>query len=342
MLECRSLGTEGMPMRSVYAPVLLPLVALAGALVRWGLQGSGNVYTALDKRFYVPDPDLGWKIATEHPIWLGLEVCAIIAAVAFGLAIGGYVITKLEEHRERRMPALRTASWVVAVVPFVVPIAAFSTGGAPEGARDMLPAAQAVKLDAKIDGALALPAGRYDLVEHTGNTITARVSAGGEAFDARFARGITGTLRFDPNDLTKAIRAEISVPTASVDTGIGDRSKHAREGYLRASKYPQLTFTLDQLVAARQESPSVVTFRANGTVALIGQTHTVEVTGTIAKPDDAARGRLGVTGDVMLVTAQFSLVIRETALKPDAGDFDGDRIPIQVSLVLRHTGELES
>lgn len=329
-------------MRSVYAPVLLPVVALAGALVRWATQGSWNVYTALDKRFYVPDPDLGWKIADEHPIWLGLEVCAIIAAIAFGLAIGGYVINKLEEHRERRAPVLRGASWVVAAVPFVVPIAAFATGGAPAGARDMLPAAQAVKLDAKIEGALALPVGRYDVVEHTGNTVTARVSAGGEAFDARFARGLAGTLRFDPRDLSKAVRGEVTVPTASVDTGIGERSKHAREGYLLANKHPQLTFTLDQLVAARQDSPSAVTFRARGTVALIGRTHEVEVTGTISKPDEAALARLGVTGEVLLVTANFSLVIRETALAPDAGDFDGDRIPIQVSLVLRHTGELES
>jgi hypothetical protein len=31
------------------------------------------------------------------------------------------------------------------------------------------------------------------------------------------------------------------------------------------------------------------------------------------------------------------LVIKETALAKDAGDFDGDQIPIQVSLVMRHT-----
>jgi len=30
-------------------------------------------------------------------------------------------------------------------------------------------------------------------------------------------------------------------------------------------------------------------------------------------------------------------VIKETALANDAGDFDGDRFPIHVSLVMRHT-----
>jgi len=42
-------------------------------------------------------------------------------------------------------------------------------------------------------------------------------------------------------------------------------------------------------------------------------------------------------GDVLLVQADFSIVVKETALAKDAGDFDGDRIPIHVSLVMRHT-----
>lgn len=328
-------------MRSVFAPVTLPLVALAGALVRWKLQGSGNLYTALDKRFYVPDPDLGWKVSPEHPIWLGLEVCAILAATAFGLAIGGYVIGKLQA-RGRRVGALRIAAWVVAAATLVVPIAAFASGGAPAGARDMLPAADAVKLETGIAGTLALPAGTYRVVDHAGTALSARIDAGGEAFDARFARGITGEVRLDPGALASPIHGAISVPAASVDTGIGDRSKHARDGYLRAGTYPQVTFTLGELVAARQDAPAVVAFRARGTVGLIGKTHEVEVTGTISKPDAAGLARLGVSGDVMIVVAQFSLVIKETALAPDAGDFDGARIPVQVSLILRHTGELES
>ena len=44
-----------------------------------------------------------------------------------------------------------------------------------------------------------------------------------------------------------------------------------------------------------------------------------------------------VLGGVLLVQAAFSVVIKETVLASDASDFDGDRIPIQVSLVMRHT-----
>ena len=48
--------------------------------------------------------------------------------------------------------------------------------------------------------------------------------------------------------------------------------------------------------------------------------------------------RFRATGAALLVVASFELAIHETALAPDAGDFDGDRLPLSISLVMRHTG----
>lgn len=324
-------------MRSVYAPAVLALGALIASLVRWALQGSGNLYTALDKRFYVPDPDLGWRIAPDHPIWLGLEVCAILAAIVGGLAVAAWIVRKAEVRRGRMLVPLRVAGWLVAAAPWIVPIAAFASGGSPAGARDVLPAAEAVVLETGITGALDAPAGRYGVVPHEGSVITARVSAGGEAFDARFAGELTGFWEGDPRDLTRPMRAEISVATASVDAGIEGRSKSARESYLQASKYPRLTFTLGEVIATRQDSPTQLAFRARGTLGLIGRSHPVEVTGTISRPDAAGVSRLGLSGDILRVQASFSIPIAETALASDAGDFDGDRIPVHVSLILKQT-----
>ena len=321
-------------MRSPFAPVLLALVALTGALARWAAQGSGNLYTAVAKRFYVPDPDLGWKIAPEHPVWLGLEVCAIIAVIAVGLAVGGLVIRKLETRSGKRHRVLRLATWIVATAPLVVPVVAFLSGGAPAGARDVLPAARAVALEEGVQGSLDLPAGTYVVITHTGNAITAKLTAGGEAFDARFAGDLAGSLAIDPRALGTPITGELSVATASVDTGIGERSKHAREGYLLAATHPRLSFTLGTLIAARQDSPNIVAFRASGTISLIGRTHPVEVIGTLSRPDAASLARLGLTGDVLIVNAQLSLRIKDTALAPDAADFDGDVIPVTVTLML--------
>jgi len=80
-----------------------------------------------------------------------------------------------------------------------------------------------------------------------------------------------------------------------------------------------------------------VAFRAHGTLGLIGKSHSIEVTGTLKKPDAAALTRLGLSGEILLVQADFEIAIKETALAGDAGDFDSDRIPIHVSLVMRHT-----
>jgi acyl-CoA reductase-like NAD-dependent aldehyde dehydrogenase len=52
--------------------------------------------------------------------------------------------------------------------------------------------------------------------------------------------------------------------------------------------------------------------------------------------DAATLTRLGLTGDILLATADFIVVVKDTGLAKYAGDFDTDTIPIHVSLVLRH------
>jgi polyisoprenoid-binding protein YceI len=319
-------GTEQVTqttVKSPFAPIILPIAALIAALARWQVQGSHNVYTALHKRFYIPDPDLGWQVSERHPIWLGLEISAVIAAIAVGLAVAGWLIRRREAKHGQRASLLRLATWLVALAPLIVPIA--------------LPTATIRGIESGITGIIDAPGGRYEVVQHSGTAITAHLSAGHETFDARLGGGIRGSWQGDPHDLTAPIGGEITVDATSVDTGIEERSKHAREAYLHADKFPKISVALDRVIAASQQGPNAVAFRAHGTLGLIGKTHSVEITGTLKKPDAAALARLNLTGDVLLVQADFAVVIKETALAGDAGDFDGDRFPIHVSLVLRHT-----
>ncbi|HEY4178956.1 MAG TPA: YceI family protein [Kofleriaceae bacterium] len=322
------------PSRALLAPIAIVLASLIASLVRWYLQGSFNIYTALHKRFYVRDPDLGWRVSVQHPIWLGLEICAVLLGLAIALAIGVVIIRRREVRIDGRATLLRGASWLVALATLVVPTAAFISGPGALHGRDTLPPTNAVQFEDGIEGALDAPSGAYTVVEHPGTSVTAHLSAGGEAFDARFG-GIAGTWTGDPHELNAAMHADISVATASVDTGIGERSKHAREGYLHAEKYPRINVTIDRAAAVRANGANVIAFRAPGTVSLLGKTHIVDVTGTVTKLDAAALARQGLTGDVLLVQADLALSIKTTALAPDAGDFDGDRLPIHVSLVLR-------
>src|SRR5258708_33223604 len=160
-------------MRSPFAPVVLSMLALGSSLVRWCLQESHNVYTAFEKRFYVPDPDLGWRISAQHPIWLGLDACAVITTIAVCLVVAGFVIRRRENARGARATILRATSWVIAVLPLFVPTAAFASGLGPLHGRDTLPAAAAVLIENGIDGALDAPTTRYTVVPHAGTSITA-------------------------------------------------------------------------------------------------------------------------------------------------------------------------
>ena|SRR5688572_2308227 len=167
-------------LRWVWAPVLLAAGGLIAALSRWYVQGSHNLYTALAKRFYVPDPDLGWRVSTQHPIWLGLDACAMITALALVTA-GVALVTHRREHaRGTQMTSLRVASWVVALACLAVPSTAFASGPGPRHGRDTLPASAAVLIETGIDGSLDAPEGSYVVVKHAGTSITARLSAGGE------------------------------------------------------------------------------------------------------------------------------------------------------------------
>lgn len=324
--------------RSPFAPIIAPLAALIASLVRWWLQGSGNMFTALDKRYYVPDPDLGWVISNDHPIWLGLEVCAVIAGVVFGCLVGGFLIRKLRATRPRLAKGLWITAWIVGIATLIVPIAAFASGPGTEGSRDTPPTASSVAVEG-IAGSLDLPAGRYEIMSHSSNSITANVSAGKETFPAVFSGDIKGSFVGSPKDLTLPLTADANAATASVDTGITPRSNSARDEYLQASKFPRIGFVLEKLVGAKQAKPDEVAFSALGKIDFIGKQIPVTVTGTLRKADAATKARQRIDGDILLVQADFALVIKETALAPDAGDFDGDRIPIHVSLVLRHTGE---
>ena len=320
-------------------PAVVSLAALTACLLRWWLQGSANIYTAIEKRFYVPDPDLRWRVSATHAVWLGLDACVVMTAIAIGSTIGGRIVRRREVGRARRSTVLRALTWLAGAASLSVPIAAYASGWRPAGARDALPIeAAASPTTTAIAGGLDAPAGRYEIVPHDGTSITAQLSAGGEAFDARFAGDIQGFWDGTPSALNEPMSADVSVAAASVDTGVRDRSRHASEGYLQAGTYPRIDVTLDQLLAAQTVGPRAIAFEARGTLTLIGRRHSIDIVGTLTQPDRAARDRLGLTGSVLLLAASFSISIKETALAPDAGDFDGDAIPISVSLVLHRLG----
>ena len=322
-------------MRSPFLFAIAPVITVVVGLARWLLQGSSNVYTATSKRFFVPDPDLGYRptAAGAGPIWIGLEVLAMLVAVVLGTLGAAWIIRRRERKLGRRWGLARWVVGIGAALPLGLPIVALASGGRPAGGLDALPTTSGPVIGAGIVGTLAAPAGRYAVVAAP-SSISAKLDAGGESFDARFAGGLEGYWQGSPGDLRAPMSAEMSAAAASVDTGVDGRSKHAREGFLYTDKHPRIGFRLGVLSAATQTSPEEIAFEAAGVLLLMGGEHAASVVGTLKVADAAAQARLGVTGDVLILRAATSLLISQTALAVDKGSFDADLVPIQVTLVL--------
>ena len=312
--------------------------------MRWLVQGSGNVYTAPSRRYYLPDDLLGWRVVHDGPVWLGLEVLAVLGAVGVAVAVGAWWIRRRERREQTVWRPLRPALWLLAALPLAVPVWAWTSGLSPDEARDRLPVAEGVELEAApagVSGRLAdAPAGRYQVVAGEGSAITAGLKAGGDSFDARFTGNIDGFLSIDTRSLAEATKSGLSVSVrvdaASVDTGITTRSKHARE-YLKVEEFEDLRFTLGQLLAARQGADaSSVEFWARGAIEMMGQKIEVTVRGQLRVLDAEARERFALQAPGLLAKTDFTLSLTDTPLAGDAGDFDVTDIPIHASLVLVH------
>lgn len=304
------------------------------AAIRWWAQDAGNVYTDLGRRFYLPDPDLGWRLGPATSLFLGLDAVGALFGLAVAIAVSTALLRRHERRRNAPRPALRIALLVTALVGAIPPIAAFASGGRPAGGRDRLPAGLMAAPPTAIEAGtgVALAAGRWTVAAHPGSRVIAGIAAGGERFEGRFASP-RGEWRGDPADLTQPMSAAIEIDAGAIDTGVTLRSKHAVE-LLDASHHPVIRFTLDRVDGARTAGNGVA-FSGRGTVALMGRSIPAPITGTLRATDAAAQARLGV-GPALLIAADTTLDLRQTPLAGRAGDFDSPRVDIHVDLILLH------
>lgn len=338
----RASGADPMSRPSI-SPVwaaALPAAAAVAALLRWMAQGTGNLYSKANLRLYVPDPVLGWRRLDRGVPWIGLDAIALIAGIAVAVAAGAWLLQRREARTGTRHGRLRVGLWTAAALPWLVPLWALAAGTGPGDAREARPSS-AVQLatdgiDARLEGA---PAGRYVVVPHPEAAIAARLEAGGESFEARFAGDLEGSWVADPTDLTQPMRARVTVAAASVDTGIALRSQHARED-LQVEEHPRIAFELTGLDAAEQRNADEIAFSARGRIELVGREHDATVRGTVRRLGASARQQLGVEGDAptLLVQASLPLDVSTTAIGND-GTFDTNDVPIQITLILRHASE---
>lgn len=304
-------------------------------------QGDVVMWTDIARGFWVPDPTLGWIETRERWVWLGLEGLGVAAGVVIGASALAWLARRwgAGQGHGRLAATLGTLALVgagVSAAAPVLPVWAFVSGLPPAGAERLLPSAPppaAAPAVVKAEEPLPVPAGRWVVASSTHNLLVARVTAGGETFDARFAP-VSGEVTLEPAALARS-RARLEVPAGSIDTGIDLRNGHAR-GYLGAEQHPTIALSIEGLDAV-EGGGAARTFNARGMLGIMGRRLEVPVTGTLTALDETASAALGVTGGpALLVSAGFSVAV--TAVGLDRDNFDADAITLTGRFVLVREG----
>jgi len=326
--------------------VALGALGVAGWLARWLLQGESIVYSDIARSFWVPDATLGWVATESRWVWLGLDGLGLTGGLWLGTVTLMVITFRL--NRERRPKLFKTVKVLalmgasVAMVAPVLPAWAFLSGFPPADAVRLLPSAAEVVPAApaptsgpgtvtpvSVVKPLPVASGRWVVDNVPATLVVARISAGGEEFDAKFTP-TKGEIVLDPVVLANT-RGKLEVPAASIQTGVDMRNGHAA-GYLEAEKFPAIALGLAKISDVR-EGPTGYTFAAMGELGLMGKSLSVAMSGTLVVLDAAKRKELTVTApEALLVTVSFKLAIADTTL--NRKNFDADDITLTARLVL--------
>ena len=324
--------------RSLYWVLALPVVALVLAGIRLAMQGSAKLYTEPSKQFYVPDPDLGFRLDSASYHWLGLERTVGIVALAGFLLVAAFLLLRRERNKNIEMTKARLGLWLLSPLGLIVPVLAFLSGTPPDDALAEAPTTKMVKTAGFEASLPTAPSGRYIINQHDGTLAAARLKAGGESFEAKFPSGWRGYWQGDPSKLSATMSGEVFFAAGSIKTGSDLRNTHSSE-YLKVEEFPEIGFRLDKLTGtAKTDNPAKVSFTGEGTITILGKEIVTPVSGTVTELDSLGKNRLKL-GDApaLVVNASVTIQISETPI--DAGDaFDSDEIPINVSLVMTYKG----
>lgn len=308
--------------------------------VRWLVQGGDTIYTDVARAFWVEGTRGVWIETAERWVWLGLEGLGAVVAIVVGTAAMLWLSGRVKKPvLAKATTALSRVGAVVAMLTPAMPAWAFISGLPPAGAERLMPLAPppaAPTATGSNPGAPAevvpfdLPTGAWALADTRTNLLTARVSAGGETFDAKFGP-LTGSVDLAA-DLVSS-KAGFTVPSTSVDTGIELRNSHA-QGYLAADQHATIGLTIPRLAKVGPGGdPESRNFETEGELSFMGKTLTVKVTGSLTRLSKDEMTGLGVSSaQALLVNASLTLPVKSTALDPK--NFDTDQIPLSARLVL--------
>jgi len=125
------------------------------------------------------------------------------------------------------------------------------------------------------------------------------------------SNAVKGKVTFNVADV-KSLKGSISIPVASIKTGIDLRDEHLRsDNWLDAETYPEITFMIKKVGDIKVTADSKLEAKVTGDFTAHGVTKEVVANVTITYLDESEQTKQRAPGDLLGVQATFNIVLSD-------------------------------
>jgi polyisoprenoid-binding protein YceI len=146
--------------------------------------------------------------------------------------------------------------------------------------------------------------------------------------------GVQGSVTFNISDL-KTLKGKLTVPVASIKTGIDLRDEHMRDaGWLDAAKYPDVSFEIKKVSDVKVVADNKITAKVIGSYTMRGVTKEVTADATLTYLDESETTKSRAAGDLLGVQAKFNVKLSDYGVNNKVvGQKVSENIEVSVNIV---------
>lgn len=149
------------------------------------------------------------------------------------------------------------------------------------------------------------------------------------------AAKIDGVVTFNLSDFAGTIKAKISVPVNSMNTGIELRNKHMMSAnWLDEQKYPLVSFELSSVSNIKQLADNRLSFNVSGVFTLHGVSKEISASAEAVYLTESEQTAQRGPGDLIGISADFNLKLSDFKVQNSIiGNKVAENIKVKIFLV---------
>jgi len=148
------------------------------------------------------------------------------------------------------------------------------------------------------------------------------------------SNAVKGKVTFNVADI-KTLKGSISIPVASLKTGIDLRDEHLKsDNWMDAESYPEITFLIKSVGEVKTEADNKLQIKVTGDFTTHGVTKEIVVPISLTYLDASEQTKQRAPGDLLGVQATFNIVLSDYEIdNMIVGQKVADDIEINVNIV---------